>query len=136
MLFDPFKKELYLPSILIEIGDGLCRNGNVVGEKVERLVGLAVVAFDSSSGLRRGSLGVGSGQHDCLIASQPMGCVTGRGVLSCVLRIALGSNDEKRSRLSECEQSREVQIPLIHNKECSGFWEKDIEDIDVVELAI
>lgn len=79
---------------------------------------------------------MGSGQHDCLIASQPMGFVNGMGVLSCVLRIALGSNDEKCSRLSECEQSLEVQIPSIHNIERSGFWEKDIEDIDVVELAV
>ncbi len=48
MLFDPFKKELHLPSIALESGDCLRRNGNVVGEKVERLVGLAVVVFDSS----------------------------------------------------------------------------------------
>ena len=50
--------------------------------------------------------------------------------------IALGSNDEEGSRLSECEQSLEVQIPSIHEIERSRLWEKDIEDIDVVELAV
>ncbi len=90
MLFDPFKKELHLPSIALEIGDCLRRNGKVVGEKVERLVGLAVVVCDSSSRLRRGVLCGGSGQHDRLIASQPMGVVDGMRVAACVPGMALG----------------------------------------------
>jgi hypothetical protein len=43
VLFDPFEKELHLPSRAIEIGDRLRRNGKVVGEKIEGLVGLAKV---------------------------------------------------------------------------------------------
>ncbi len=136
MLFDPFKKELHLPSIAIEFGDGLRWNGKVVGEKVEGLVGLAIVEFDSSKWLRIGVLGGGSGQHDRLIASQSMGVVDGMRVSALVPGIALGANDEECPRLRECEQSLEVQIPAIHDVECARLWEKDIEDVDIVQLAI
>ena len=80
--------------------------------------------------------GVGSSQHNRLIASQPIGFVDGMGVLTGVLRMALGSNDEKGSRLIEGEQSLEGQIPSIHDIEGSRLWQKDIENIDVVKLAV
>ena len=48
MLLDPFEKELYLPSLLVEVGNGLCRYGEVVGQEIESLVDLLVVVFDPS----------------------------------------------------------------------------------------
>ena len=48
VLFDPLEKELYLPPVTIEIRYCLCRNTEVVGQKIEGFAGFAVVEFDPS----------------------------------------------------------------------------------------
>jgi hypothetical protein len=46
VLFDPFEKQLHLPSRPVEIGDGLCGDQKVVGQEIEGFVDLGVVVFD------------------------------------------------------------------------------------------
>jgi len=53
-------------------------------------------------------------------------------VPTCVLGIALGSNDEEGSCLIQSEESSEIQIPSVHNVECPWLWDEDIEYVDVV----
>jgi hypothetical protein len=35
MLFDPFEEQFYLPSALVELGNGQCRKYKIVGQKNE-----------------------------------------------------------------------------------------------------
>ena len=65
-----------------------------------------------------------------------MGFVYGMRVPTCVLGIALGSNDEEGSGLIQREESSEIQIPSIHDVERPWLWDEYIQDVDVVELAI
>ena len=48
MLFDPFEEKLYLPAAAIQIGNGLCRSGEVVGQEVESLADLGIMVFDAT----------------------------------------------------------------------------------------
>ena len=48
MLFDPFEEQFYLPAVTIQIGNCLCRDGKVVGQKVECLAGVLVVILDAT----------------------------------------------------------------------------------------
>ena len=57
-------------------------------------------------------------------------------VSTCVLSIALGSNDKEGAGLIQGEESSEIQIPSIHDVERPWLWDEDIEDVDVVQLAV
>ena len=57
-------------------------------------------------------------------------------VSTCVLSIALGSNDKEGAGLIQGEESPEIQIPSIHDVERPWLWDEDIEDVDVVQLAV
>jgi len=48
MLFNPFEKELNLPTMLVQVGDGLSGDGEVVGEVDVGGIGFFVIVFDSS----------------------------------------------------------------------------------------
>ncbi len=48
VLFDPFEEQLHLPAITVEIGHGLRRYGEVVGQEVEGLSGRFVVLLDAA----------------------------------------------------------------------------------------
>ena len=48
VLFDPFEEKLYLPAAAIQIGNGLCRSGEVVGQEVESLADLGIMVFDAT----------------------------------------------------------------------------------------
>lgn len=46
MLLDPFEEQLYMPTTAIQIGNGPCGQGEVVGQECETYVVLCVVVFD------------------------------------------------------------------------------------------
>ena len=48
MLLDPFEEEFDLPAATIELGDGQRRNGEVVGQKDQRLAGLGIAIADAA----------------------------------------------------------------------------------------
>ena len=51
MLFDPFEKQFNLPSMAVELGDGLGGDVEVVGEVNIGSVGFVVMVFYSSESL-------------------------------------------------------------------------------------
>ena len=57
-------------------------------------------------------------------------------VPTCVSGIALGSNDEEGAGLIQREEAAEIQLPSIHNVKGPWLWDEEIEDIDVVQLAV
>ena len=52
MLLDPFEEQFDLPAAAIEFGNGERRQGEVVGQKDQRLVGLGILEADASQPLR------------------------------------------------------------------------------------
>ncbi len=48
MLLDPFEEQFDLPTALIELRDGPCGHGEVVGQKDQRLAGLRIAIADAA----------------------------------------------------------------------------------------
>ena len=48
MLFDPSEEQLDLPAAALEFGDGERRQGDVIGQKDQRLVGIGTFEVDTS----------------------------------------------------------------------------------------
>ena len=53
-----------------------------------------------------------------------------------VLSIALGSNDKEGAGLIQGKESSEIQIAAVHDVERPWLGDEDIEDLDVVQLAV
>ena len=47
MLFDPFKKEFNLPSILVQLSNFSGLQIEIIGDKVQLIIGFFIIIFDS-----------------------------------------------------------------------------------------
>ena len=70
VLLDPFEEQFDLPPAGVKLGDGERRQGEVVGQKDQRLVGLGVLETDATQPLGVTLSRVRQVQFDVLIADQ------------------------------------------------------------------
>ena len=66
----------------------------------------------------------------------PVGAVHLAGAGTAVLRVLFGSQNEEAQGLMKTVQASEVKVGTVHDIEGSGFGDKLIKDIDVVEFAV
>ena len=67
MLFDPLEEEFDLPTVFVEVCDGLCGHVDVVGQEIEGFTGGFIIIFDTAQPFWIVLICVFSGQHDDLI---------------------------------------------------------------------
>ena len=53
-----------------------------------------------------------------------------------VLGVGFGSQNKEAQGLMKIMQTLKVEIGSIHNIEGSGFWNKQVKDIDIMEFTI
>ena len=81
-------------------------------------------------------LGIETDQRAQLIADDA-GCAVGfPGILPSEAQIHLGSNHEEAAGLVQALQSDEIEIAPIQDIKSSGFGNKEVEDIRIVQLAV
>ena len=136
MLLDPFEEQFYLPSALVELGDGQCGKGEIVSQKNDLFFLFGVEVFYATEFFGIPFKRVGRDQHDGLIAFQAVGSVHRMRVDSSEPRVFLGPCDEKGEELSKDVEPFEVQVTAIHDVEGTRLGNKDVKDIDVMELSI
>ena len=88
VLFDPFKKQLHLPSLLVKSANrdgGQCK---VVGQKLERLASLDIDERYTPEWLWVAQLGQNAGQSNVMIADQPNVVSNGKRLNQVCLHVA------------------------------------------------
>jgi len=136
VLLDPLEKEFHLPSVAVEIGHRLCGHGEIVGQEVESLAGLGIMVFDATKRLRVIGCRIDTGQHNRLIAVDTPRFVDRVRIAAFVLSVGLGANHEECPCQVEREKPFEIDIATIHDIEGSGLWQQEVEDVDIVQLAV
>ena len=136
MLFDPLEKQLDLPAATIKPCDGERRQGEVVGEKDQSLLGLGIFESYPSERLIEALARIEDGECDALVANKTGGFVDFVGVAALDLEIGLGPRDKEAARLAQSTQPFEVDVSAIHDIEGAGFGQKLIQNIDLVEFPI
>ena len=136
MLFDPFKEQLNLPAAFVRRANAQCRDGEVVGQKYERLLCLRVLETHSTQLSRIILRGVEIVEHDALIANQSRAVIDGRGVHALEVHIAFGARHKEPATQVQSVQSGEFQIAPIHDVERASFGDQQIEHIDVVPFSV
>jgi hypothetical protein len=136
MLLDPFEKQFDLPSAFVEIGNGLCREGKVVGQKYQALVGFRIEVTDSSEFRWVVLPGIEVCGDNGLVALRPAGFVDVSGITSGKPEVVLGSDDKESCCLVDCVQTGKIEIAAIEDIDGTGFYGKLIEDVDLVDLSV
>jgi len=135
MLLDPAKEQLYLPTTLIELGNGERRQEKIVGEKHESLLVRSIVVTDSPKPLGISAFGDGIVERDDLVRSKAGPLVDRLREKALAIESFFGPSDEERSREVQTVESFEIEISAIHQVNGAGFPEELVEDIDLVNLS-
>ncbi len=135
MLFDPFEEQFDLPASAIELGDGQCRDGEVVGQKDQPLAGLGIAITDATQRVGIIVLGLQAGHHDGLVEAQAGGFVHGPGVTAGAAEVLPGTGDEESAALMNPMPAGEVEIAAIQDVKRAGFPDELVEDVDVMHTA-
>src|SRR5437762_3503211 len=99
MLLDPFEEEFDLPTAAIKLGDRKRGQGEVVGQKDQRLGGLEIFEADASQRCLEAFARIESSEQDGLIADQSGSAVDRMRVASLHLEIRLAAGDEEAAGL-------------------------------------
>ena len=75
-------------------------------------------------------------EHDALIADDSAGPVNRVRIHTTRIHVFFGACDEEGSRLMHCAQSCEVQIVPVHDVETVCLDKKNVQHIDIVQLAV
>ena len=136
MLLDPFEKQLYLPTLTIEVGNQLGLQAKVVGQKNHAL---ARVVLDHHAAHRRRVIlaRIVGREHARLVAQHSrVDPVHRMRIASFEFRVALGASHEEGPGLVNHKQPREIQIAPVHQVERTRLQHQIVQHVDLVRLAV
>ena len=135
MLLDPFEEQFDLPATMIELCDGQGGDGEVVGQKDQRLTGLRIAIPDAAQCVGISPLRIEAAQHHGLVEPQAGGLLHRTGVTPMETEVFLGAGDEEGRMLLDAMQPGKVQVAPVHDVERTGFVNQLIENVHVVDAA-
>ena len=127
MLLDPLEEQFYLPTTLVQFGNGERRQLCIVGQKHQFLVAFQIFITDASQRVRVFVATVGTTQLDGLVADHAGGTIHLAGIDSPPLGIGFGSQYEETAGLVHHVQAREVEIGPVHDIERTDFGEQLVQ---------
>jgi len=136
VLFDPFEEQLHLPAAFVQRCDGQGRQGRVVGQEDQGLLGLGVFEANAPQVLGVVLGCIVSVQRNGLIANDAAALVHFGRVHAPGVHIAFGSSHKEGACLMHLEQACKVDVASVHDVERSWLQDQDVQHIDLVHLAI
>lgn len=135
VLFDPSKESFHLPAGSIKLSDRQSGQEKVVGRENEPRLSLDVEVVNPPQRIGIPLSGLGSGESDRLVRSQPRGLVDGMRVAAIELHVLFGTGHEEGTGLGEEIEAREIQVAAVEQVEGSRFEKQFVQKVDIVDLA-
>ncbi len=132
MPLDPFEEQFHLPALLVDIGDGLRRDSEQVGQKHEALMVLSIVESDAAQRLRIILPGPRTHKRDDLIDADPASLVHRGGRQASEVQVPFGTDNEESRKAMDCIEALEVEVSTIHCDHRLLFQRHHVQEIDVV----
>ena len=136
MLLHPFEEQLDLPSRLVEGGDDMRRQHEVVGDEYQSLLGLHIAESDASQAFRVGRGRLHAVDHDDPVRSHAGGLVNRLGLNPSQLQRRLGACNKERARRMEPVKSFQVLIATVHDVVGTGLWREHVQRIHIVDFPV
>ena len=135
MLLDPFEEQFDLSAATIQLGNGQCRHGEVIGQEDEGFAGEWIAIADAAERDGIIVLGLQAGQHHGLVETQAGGFIHRTGVTAGAAKVLPGPGDEESAALMNPMPPGEVKVAAIHDVERAGFPDELVEDVDIMNPA-
>ena len=137
MLLNPLEEQLHLPSILIEQGDVLCTEEEVVRVVNEAAMQLWSMVDDSSDSARILLLILLLGKADALVFKHIVLAIKDAfSIDNLVCRLAFLPDDEEGSEYMNLIETGEVKVTSVKHIAGKGLVCEPVHRIDVVHLGI
>ena len=105
----------------------ICKQGD--GRRICRVAGLA--KLPTASQQAAGS-GFDTRRNDRLVAAKARRFLDWTGAPSVEAEVPLCPDNEESGRLLDPKQACEINVSLVHDVERTGFWNQQIQRIDIV----
>ena len=136
MLLDPSKKQLDLPTTSVNVRNCQCGQVEVVAQEHQPSARLGIAVDHATQGIGVEFRCLGTAEDDRLIAARSGRLVHAPGRSSAEVEVALGTGHEECQAQLQAMKSTEIEIRSVHHIEGTGFDRQDVEDGDVVGLAV
>jgi len=130
------EEQFHLPATPVDLGDGKCGKGEVIGEELESLPGFHVEITHPPQRVRIRFRRVDGGENDGVIGTYAGGLIYRMRVAALQQHVRLGTNNEERRTEREDVQTLEIHVAAVHDVERPGLRQNLVEDIDVMHLAV
>lgn len=130
------KNSSYLPAAAIQLGNGQCRQGEVVGQEYQAPVVVLVEEPDPGKLLRVVLACIEILRSDDLLALQPSCLVHRERIEAPEPEIVLGPDDEEGPGLMNRVKPGEIDISSIHDVDGPCLYHELIEDVHLVHFAM
>ncbi len=136
VLLDPLEEEFDLPAAAIQIGDAQSRQGELVGQEYQPLVGLRIDVRDATKRNRKPFVGIVATQDNHLTADQTGRSIHRMRIASLGFEVRLGARDEEAASLVQVIQPFGVEVASVHYVVGPGLRQQQVEHVDVVHLPV
>jgi hypothetical protein len=136
MLLDPSKEQLDLPTPSVNVRNCQCGQVEVVAQEHQPPARLGIAVDHATQGIGVEFRCLGAAEDDRLIAAHSGRLVHAPGRSSAEVEVALGTGHEECQAQLQAMESTEIEIRSVHHIESTGFDRQDVEDGDIVGLAV
>lgn len=99
-------------------------------------MGLRIAILDTTERHGEVFVGIEATQDRGLIADQTSFSIHRMRVAAIGFEVRLGARDEEAARFVQTMETLEVQVAMVHQVVGAGLGKQQIEDVDVVKLAV
>ena len=136
MLLDPSKKQFDLPPTSVNVRNCQCGQVEVVAQEDQPSARLGIAVDHATQGIGVELRCLRAAENDRLIAAHSRRLVHESGRSSAEIEVAFGPGHEEGQAQLQAMESTEVEIGSVHHIERPGFDRQDVEDRDIVSLAV
>jgi hypothetical protein len=132
MPLDPFEEQFHLLPLLVDIGDGLRRDGEQVGQKHEAPMILPVVERDAAQRLGVGQPRPCTHKRNNLIDANPATLVHRGRRQASEAQVSFGADHEESRKTMDSVEAFEVEVSTIQCAHRLLFQRRRVQEVDVV----
>ena len=136
MLLDPFEEKFDLPPRLVEGGDDMRRQYEIVGDEDQCLLGFHVAESDAAQSFRVGRCRFHSVGHDDPIRSHAGGLVDRLRLDATQQQRRFWASDKECAGLMKAVKPFQVLISTIHDVVRAWLWSEYIQGVNIMDFAV
>ena len=136
MRLNPFEEQFNLPTTFVKNRNGRCWQRSIVRQEHQSLLDIGIFETNLAQIFRKLFRLLKPVQTDGLIANYSHVFIHRRRINKPEIHIAFSTSYEKFSDLMHVVDLFKIQVPPIHDIECTGLYRQEIQHVHFIHLSI